>query len=62
MIVGKMLVHKNNKLMADNFDARLIETHLVRKKVLLILLKSNLHEKLKNMNKKVIPNKARHRG
>ena len=47
--------------MADNFDARLIETHLVRKKVLLILLKSDLHEKLKNMNK-VIPNKARHRG
>ena len=48
--------------MADNFDARLIETHLVRKKVLLILLKSDLHEKLKNMNKKVIPNIARHRG
>ena len=61
MIIVNILLHKNDKLTADSFAARLTQAKLATKDDIVDLVKeTDLDNKLKNLNKKVASSKTKH--
>ena len=63
IIIVNILLHKDliSQLTADNFAARLVQRKLVTKDDIADLVKeANFDNKLKNINKEVASNKAKH--